>query len=163
VNCRQWKKFLQAYVNLSETDPTVFFEKVLSSNLDHMNKGASSHDKGLEQGGCTREPGPEKQGRAISLREPGPARPLPGAAESRTRPGPGCPGLMRKTAGQKPGEPGGFCPRTEVVILCCWHLPPWRLAFGALVTRLGILRFHLRAFVVPNVLTVTSFFLNLTE
>jgi hypothetical protein len=41
--------------------------------------------------------------RRVLLRHaPGPARVLPGAAETRTRPGPGRPGLVSKTAGPGP-------------------------------------------------------------
>ena len=41
--------------------------------------------------------------RVLLKHAPGPARGLPGAAETSTRPGPGRPGLMQKTPGLAPG------------------------------------------------------------
>ena len=37
VNCRQWKTFVQAYVDLSEANSAAFLDKVLSNHKDHMN------------------------------------------------------------------------------------------------------------------------------
>ena len=37
VNCRQWKAFVQAYVDLSEANSAAFLDKVLSNHKGHMN------------------------------------------------------------------------------------------------------------------------------
>lgn len=44
VNCRKWKLFVQAYVELRWTDPGAFVDKVFSRHKDHMNRGASRHE-----------------------------------------------------------------------------------------------------------------------
>ena len=64
------------------------------------------------------EPDPARPGSALNVNParpgssrvllkdaPGPARVIPGAAEERTRPGPGRPGSMTKTAGPGPARP----------------------------------------------------------
>ena len=68
---------------------------------------ASNKNAGLIPAECTKARLPRRvhpaPRRVLLKHAPGPARGLPGAPEMSTRPGPGRPGLMRKTPGLGPG------------------------------------------------------------